>query len=50
MSQEWLKVVTATSCSTDVERAKDIIFAEKELYELTFQFGDNIPSASDLKQ
>jgi|SRR6266446_5353188 len=47
MSQEWLKDVTPDSCSTNVERGEDIMLAEKELYEMTFQFGDNTPNETD---
>ncbi len=48
MSQEWTKDVTPTSCSLNVERAEDIMSAEKELYELTWQYGDNtIPNETD---
>jgi len=48
MSQEWTKDITPTSCSMNVERGEDIMLAEKELYELTWQFGDNtIPNETD---
>jgi hypothetical protein len=51
MSQEWIKDVTPTSCSLNVERAKDIITAENELYELTFKFGDNtVPNETNVIQ
>jgi hypothetical protein len=50
MFQEWTQVVTADSCDMDMDCARDIVLAEKELYELTFQFGDNIPSESGLIQ
>jgi hypothetical protein len=38
------------SVSTDAARAKEIIFAEKELYELTYKYGDTSPNASAWKQ
>jgi hypothetical protein len=48
MSQEWTKDITPDSCSTNVERAEDIISAENELYEMTWQYGDNtIPNETD---
>jgi hypothetical protein len=47
MSQDWTKDVTPDSCSLNVERAEDIMSAEKELYDLSFQFGDNTPSETD---
>ncbi len=48
MFQEWLKDVTPDSCSTNVERAEDIIMSENELYEMTWQYGDNtIPNETD---
>ncbi len=48
MSQEWTKDITPTSCSLNVKRGEDIILAEKELYELTWLFGDNtIPNETD---
>jgi hypothetical protein len=51
MFQEWLKDVTPDSCSTNVARGEDIMLAEKELYEMTFQFGDNtLPNATNLIQ
>ena len=39
--QEWLKDVTTDSCSLNVERAEDILFAEKALYEMSWEYGDN---------
>jgi hypothetical protein len=50
MSQEWLTVVTPTSVSMDVARAEEIVFAEKELFELTYKYGDVFPNVNDLKQ
>ncbi len=50
MSQEWLKDVTPDSCSLNVEHAEDIIFAENKLYDLTWQYGDNIPNETNLIQ
>jgi hypothetical protein len=52
MSQEWLtdeKYVRGrlVSRSMNIERGEDILLAEKELYELSFQFGDNTPSETD---
>ena len=48
LSQEWTKDVTPDSCSINVARAEDIIFAEKDLYEMTWQYGDNtIPNETD---
>jgi len=41
MSQERTYDVTPDSCSINVERAEDILFAEKALYEMTWQYGDN---------
>jgi hypothetical protein len=49
MNQEWLTVVTPTSVSTDVARGEEIMFAEKELYELTYEYGDTSPNASAWK-
>jgi hypothetical protein len=47
MSQEWTYDVTPDSRGLNTERGDDIMLAEKELYELTFQFGDNIPHETD---
>jgi hypothetical protein len=51
MNQEWLKDVTPDSCSLNTERAEDIMSAEKELYDITWQYGDNtLPNATDMIQ
>jgi hypothetical protein len=47
MSQEWTYDVTPDSRGLNTERGDDIMLAEKELYQLTFQFGDNTPSETD---
>jgi hypothetical protein len=51
MSQEWLYDETPDSRSINRERADDIMSAEKELYGMTWQYGDNtIPNATDTIQ
>ena len=48
MSQEWLCDETPDSRGINRERADDIMSAEKELYGMTWQYGDNtIPNATD---
>lgn len=56
MNQPWLvreeKDATGKVISRDHDpaRSDEIMLAEKELYELTYKYGDTSPSASDLKQ
>ena len=56
MSQEWIHDEVYSrgrlvSRGINKERGEDITLAEKELYELTFQFGDNtIPNETNLIQ
>jgi hypothetical protein len=38
---------TRTGFSPSMKIAEESMLAEKELYEMSFQFGDNIPTASE---
>jgi hypothetical protein len=47
MSQEWTYHETPDSRCLNQERGNNIMLVEKELYEMTFQLGDNLPSETD---